>query len=98
MTGLTQDRRDAIPAIVLSSNAAGDARSKLLRVMKELLDTPGLGFYAFPQGLDPAETWAEATYGTKLYYRDIVGQPDYPLLVAQHPTQKLLADPLCRPL
>jgi hypothetical protein len=162
VTGLTQDRRDAIPAIVLNSNAAGDTRSKLLRVMTELLDTPGLGFYAevwsytvveltpggffggcnhvfldppafdglsdhdarsvfghesfhsfdcvnggpagaldegaaiwvikafFPQGLDPAETWAEATYGTKLYYRDIVGQPDYPLQVAQHPTQKLL--------
>lgn len=33
----------------------------------------------FPAGLNPAETWAEATYGTKLYYRDIVGNPDYPL-------------------
>jgi Ca2+-binding RTX toxin-like protein len=162
ITALTQDRRDAIPAIVLDSNAAGDARSKLLRVMKELLNAPGLGFYAevwsytvvemipggffgtchhlfldpaafdglsdhdarnvlghesfhsfdcvnggpagaldegaaiwvvkafFPQGLDPAETWAEATYGTKLYYRDLAGQPDYPLQVAQNPTQKLL--------
>jgi RTX calcium-binding nonapeptide repeat (4 copies) len=44
----------------------------------------------FPAGLNPAETWAEATYGTKLYYRDIQGQPDYPLEVAAAPTQKLL--------
>jgi hypothetical protein len=44
----------------------------------------------FPEGRNPAETWAEATYGTKLYYRDIQGQPDYPLAVAQNPTQKLL--------
>lgn len=40
--------------------------------------------------MDPAETWAEATYGTKLYYRDLAGQPDYPLQVADNPTQKLL--------
>ena len=44
----------------------------------------------FPAGLNPAETWAEATYGTKLYYRDIQGQPNYPLEVAGAPTQKLL--------
>ncbi|MFL5970216.1 MAG: calcium-binding protein [Gaiellaceae bacterium] len=44
----------------------------------------------FPAGLDPAETWAEATYGTKLYYRDINGQPDYPLAVSRDPTFKLL--------
>jgi hypothetical protein len=48
-------------------------------------------FKAFlAEGLNPAETWAEATYGTKLFYRDILGQPDYPLQVAQNPTQKLL--------
>ena len=44
----------------------------------------------FPAGLDPAETWAEATYGTKLYYRDINGNPDYPLeAVGVGATQKL---------
>jgi hypothetical protein len=162
VTDLTQERRDAIPAIVLNSNAEGDARAKLLRVMTEIVNTPGLGFYAeiwsytvvemtpggffgtcnhlfldpdafnglsdhdarnvfghesfhsfdcvnggpagaldegaaiwvvksfLEQTVDPAETWAEATYGTKLFYRDINGQPDYPLQVAQNPTQKLL--------
>lgn len=46
---------------------------------------------AFPEGLSPAETWAEATYGTKLYYRDIVGWPVYPLLaVGSGASQKLL--------
>jgi hypothetical protein len=44
----------------------------------------------FPAGLNPAETWAEATYGTKLFYRDFQGQPAYPLQVASNPTQKLL--------
>ena len=44
----------------------------------------------FPAGLNPAETWAEATYGTKLYYRDIVGNPDYPLRAPDaSATQKL---------
>jgi len=42
------------------------------------------------ESLHPAETWAEATYGTKLFYRDIVGSPDYPLGVAAAPTDKLL--------
>lgn len=46
ITALTQERRDAIPAIVLDSTAEDAARAKLLRVMKEVLDTPGLGFYA----------------------------------------------------
>jgi hypothetical protein len=44
----------------------------------------------FGEGLSPAETWAEAAYGTKLFYRDILDQADYPLQVAQNPTQKLL--------
>jgi hypothetical protein len=44
----------------------------------------------FPAGLNPAETWAEATYGTKLFYRDFQGQPNYPLEVAAAPTQKLV--------
>ena len=29
-------------------------------------------------------------YGTKLYYRDLNGQPDYPLTAPPSPTQKLL--------
>jgi Ca2+-binding RTX toxin-like protein len=41
VTGLTQDRRDAIPAIVLNSNAAGDARAKLLRAMLARRERPG---------------------------------------------------------
>jgi hypothetical protein len=44
----------------------------------------------FPRPLTAGESWAEATYGTKLYYRDILGQPDYPLEIAPNPTQKLI--------
>jgi hypothetical protein len=50
---------------------------------------------AFPQGLNPAETFAEATYGTKLFYRDIgVGQPDpnYPLQAPSNPKPKLVEE------
>lgn len=43
-----------------------------------------------PGDLLLGETWAEATYGTKLWYRDIQGQPDYPLEAAKYPTPKLL--------
>ena len=45
---------------------------------------------SFPTGLDPAETWAEATYGTKLYFRDILGNPDFPLEAPAAPTGKLI--------
>jgi len=45
---------------------------------------------SFPEGTDPAETWAEATYGTKLYYRDIAGNPDFPLEAPAAPTSKLI--------
>jgi hypothetical protein len=45
---------------------------------------------AFPEALHPAETWSEATYGTKLFYRDILGQPDLNLGSPQQPTSKLL--------
>jgi hypothetical protein len=45
---------------------------------------------SFPAGLNPAETWAEATYGTKLYYRDILGNPDFPLEASVAPTGKLI--------
>ncbi len=49
--------------------------------------------FAFPELFTPSEDWAEATYGTKLYYRDIgVGpkQPDYLLGASRAPTPKLL--------
>jgi hypothetical protein len=36
-----------------------------------------------------AQNWAEATYGTKLYYRDH-GNPDYRLEAPANPTQKLV--------
>ena len=45
---------------------------------------------SFPAGLNPAETWAEATYGTKLYYRDIAGNPDFPLEAPAAPSTKLV--------
>jgi len=48
--------------------------------------------FAFPELFSPSEDWAEATYGSKLYYRDIgVGgkQPDYPILAPRAPTPKL---------
>jgi hypothetical protein len=38
----------------------------------------------------PGESWAEATYGTKLFYRDINGNPDFPLGAPLQPTPKLL--------
>jgi hypothetical protein len=44
----------------------------------------------FPRPLTPGESWAEATYGTKLFYRDILGVPDLPLETPSDPTQKLL--------
>ena len=45
---------------------------------------------SFPEGVDPAETWVEATYGTKLYYRDIAGNPDFPLEAPAAPSGKLI--------
>ena len=45
---------------------------------------------AFPTSCDPSQSWAENTYGTKLFYRDFQGQPDYPLGVASSPSTKLL--------
>jgi hypothetical protein len=45
---------------------------------------------AFPDSLLPGESWAEATYGTKLFYRDFQGNPDFPLVAPLAPTPKLL--------
>jgi hypothetical protein len=39
--------------------------------------------------LRPGESWAEATYGTKLWYRDIQHDPGYPLGAPVAPTAKL---------
>jgi len=47
-------------------------------------------FAPFDTPLIPGQSFAETTYGTKLYYRDINGQPDYPLQAATNPTQKLI--------
>lgn len=44
----------------------------------------------FPRPLTPGESWAEATYGTKLARRDIDHQPDYPLSAPLDPTTRLL--------
>ena len=44
----------------------------------------------FPGPLTPGESWAEATYGTKLFFRDILGVPDLPLEAPPNPTQKLI--------
>jgi Ca2+-binding RTX toxin-like protein len=46
VAGLTAWRLDELPALLLDSNAAGDARDKLLRVMRTVLGTPDRGFYA----------------------------------------------------
>ncbi|MCA9831886.1 MAG: hypothetical protein KC495_15590 [Dehalococcoidia bacterium] len=46
---------------------------------------------AWPGEFDDRETWAEATMGTKLYYRDLWSPPDpgYPIEAALSPTDKL---------
>jgi hemolysin type calcium-binding protein len=44
----------------------------------------------FSAPLLPGQSFAETTYGTKLYYRDLAGQPDYPLTAPGNPTQKLI--------
>lgn len=46
--------------------------------------------YAIPADCDPRASWAETTYGTKLWYRDIEHLPDYPIGGLRNPTQKLL--------
>jgi hypothetical protein len=54
----------------------------------------GSALWVIPSGfrtpLSPGESWAEATYGTKLYYRDIAGNPNLPLEAPRDPTTKLL--------
>jgi hypothetical protein len=35
------------------------------------------------------QSFAETTYGTKLYYRDLAGNPDFPLGAPANPTPKL---------
>jgi Ca2+-binding RTX toxin-like protein len=162
VAALSPAERDRLAELVLDTNASGEARDKMLRVMRRALAVPALGFYTevwsytfielVPGGffggcnhlfLDPSawgglsdqDAWnvflhesfhsfncvnggpagsldegsaiwitfapfdaplirgqslAETTYGTKLYYRDINGQPDYPLTAPLNPTQKLL--------
>jgi len=40
--------------------------------------------------LGPGESWAEATYGSKLFFRDILGDPNLPLEAPRNPTLKLV--------
>jgi hemolysin type calcium-binding protein len=44
---------------------------------------PGAGFL-------PGESWAEATYGSKLYHKEFFGNPNLPLVAPISPTPKLL--------
>jgi hypothetical protein len=162
VAALTSAQRDQLAELVLDTNATGEARDKLLRVMRQVLAVRELGFYTevwsytfaeivpggffggcnhvfldpdawgglsdqdarsvflheslhsfncvnggpagaldegsaiwitfapFDAPLIPGQSFAETTYGTKLYYRDINGQPDYPLTAPLSPTQKLL--------
>jgi len=54
----------------------------------------GSASWVFVVGFHPVlglgESWAEATYGTKLLYRDINHEPDYPLTAPLNPTTRLL--------
>ena len=54
----------------------------------------GSASWVFVVGFRPVlglgESWAEATYGTKLLYRDINHEPDYPLTAPLNPTTRLL--------
>ena len=54
----------------------------------------GSASWVFVVGFHPVlglgESWAEATYGTKLLRRDIDHQPDYPLTAPLNPTARLL--------
>jgi hypothetical protein len=47
---------------------------------------------AWPAEFGAREDWAEATMGTKLYYRDVwqPPQPDYPISAPGNPTERLL--------
>jgi Ca2+-binding RTX toxin-like protein len=162
VAALTSAERDRLAELVLDTNATGEARDKMLRVMRRALAVRELGFYTevwsytfvelvgggffggcnhlflapdawgglsdqdawkiflhesfhsfncvnggpigaldegsaiwitlapFDAPLTPGESLAETTYGTKLYYRDINHQPDYPLTAPLNPTQKLL--------
>jgi hypothetical protein len=162
VAALTAAERDQLAAVILDTNATGESRDKMLRVIRAVLAVPELGFYTeiwsytfieltgdgffgtcnhvflspdawgglsdqdaravlmhesfhsfncvnggpagalnegsaiwitnapFTSPLLPGQSFAEATYGTKLYYRDIVGDPNYPLEAAQYPSQKLI--------
>jgi hypothetical protein len=54
----------------------------------------GSALWVIPSGfrapLGVGESWAEATYGTKLYFRDILGNPNLPIEAPRDPTEKLL--------
>src|SRR5439155_830797 len=82
VAALDAAQRDQLASVILDSNADAASRDLLLRTMRAVLAKPDLGFYA--------EIWVEATYGTKLYYRDIAGNPDFPLEAPAAPSGKLI--------
>jgi hypothetical protein len=47
-------------------------------------------FAPFDQPLIPGQSLAETTYGTKLYYKVFLNNPNLPLEAPQNPTQKLI--------
>ena len=162
VTALDQAHRDQLAEVLLDTNATGENRDKMLRVIRTVLARPDLGFYAenwsytfieltgggffgtcnhlflspdawaglsdqdatgvlmhetfhsfncvnggpagsldegssiwvvqagLGQPLIPGQSFAETTYGTKLYYRDLAGNPDFPLGAPASPSPKLI--------
>jgi Ca2+-binding RTX toxin-like protein len=162
VAALSSAQRDQLAELLLDTNAIGEARDKMLRVMGRALAIPELGFYTevwsytfleivppgffgscnhvlldpdawgglsdqdaysvllhesfhsfncvnggptgslnegsaiwitlapFDTPLIPGESLAETTYGTKLYYKVFLNNPDFPLTAPLNPTQKLL--------
>jgi hypothetical protein len=162
VAALDEARRHRLAEVVLDTNASGEARDKMLRVVRAVLNVPALGFYAevwsytfveltgggffgtcnhlflspdawgglsdhdaravlmhetfhsfncinggpagslnegsaiwianapFDAPLLAGQSLAEATYGTKLYYKVFMNNPHLPLEAPPSPTQKLL--------
>jgi hypothetical protein len=162
VAALDQAHRDQLAAVLLDTNATGEARDKMLRVFRAVLAVPELGFYTeiwsytfleltgggffgtcnhvflgpdawsglsdqdaravlmhesfhsfncvnggpvgslnegsaiwitnapYDTPLLPGQSFAETTYGTKLYYKVFFNDPNFPLEAPANPTQKLI--------
>jgi hypothetical protein len=162
VAALDQAHRDQLAAVLLDTNATGEARDKMLRVLRAVLAVPELGFYTeiwsytfieltgggffgtcnhvflspdawgglsdqdaravlmhesfhsfncvnggpvgslnegsaiwitnapYDTPLLPGQSFAETTYGTKLYYKVFFNDPNLPLEASANPTQKLI--------